>query len=405
MWKHSINFKNKTCKKFSIVFIDQQQFSSHGKLHNIQRLKCRNLFTDFRFFFSFPCLFFRPVLSLCFVCTLFICTFLIKIITHVRFHFRFRWRKLRRCRATTGSVGVTTVFRCVQTADWWRWRSALTPFATSPRRVFEPTTCSVATWPSFVARCRSSASTVVLTRPSTPLTLKAPAVTRRRPSGMLFYHLSAPLDASYDCGWNSPRIGCSSAKWNLLPVCTRELIVVLSNSVCGHLGVTPSGRQMTGQQNFALGLALDLEIVVFVQLACRPCDWRPRCVAFYYAVLRVYKIFSSKRICAVAKSNLCSWSADFVPTEVWFADPNVAPCVRNESIKFLQNALVCSIVGLHSKPFVHFVIQAPNLVQLYINMLWTFSDIGPIELFSLRPPYWISKWRPPEIYVCYCLWT
>jgi len=31
-------------------------------------------------------------------------------------------------------------------------------------------------------------------------------------------------------------------------------------------------------------------------------------------------------------------------------------------------------VGQHSKPIVHFVIQAPNLAQMYINMLRTFSD-------------------------------
>lgn len=64
MWKHSINFKNKTCKKYSIVFIDQQQFSSHGKLHNIQSLKCRNLFTDFRFFY------FRVFFQACFIVVL-----------------------------------------------------------------------------------------------------------------------------------------------------------------------------------------------------------------------------------------------------------------------------------------------------------------------------------------------
>jgi len=41
----------------------------------------------------------------------------------------------------------------------------------------------------------------------------------------------------------------------------------------------------------------------------------------------------------------------------------------------------------------HFVIQAPNLAQMYINMLRTFSDIGPleIEILSLCSPYWISK--------------
>jgi len=33
------------------------------------------------------------------------------------------------------------------------------------------------------------------------------------------------------------------------------------------------------------------------------------------------------------------------------------------------------------------VIQAPNLAQMYINMLRTFSDIKPLEILSLCPPY------------------
>jgi len=49
--------------------------------------------------------------------------------------------------------------------------------------------------------------------------------------------------------------------------------------------------------------------------------------------------------------------------------------------------------------------QAPILAQVYINMLRTFSDIGPLEIFSSCPPYWILKWPPLEIYVCYYLWT
>ena len=28
----------------------------------------------------------------------------------------------------------------------------------------------------------------------------------------------------------------------------------------------------------------------------------------------------------------------------------------------------------------HFVIQAPNLAQIYINILQTFSDIGPLKI-------------------------
>jgi len=43
------------------------------------------------------------------------------------------------------------------------------------------------------------------------------------------------------------------------------------------------------------------------------------------------------------------------------------------------------------KRIVHFVIQAPILAQVYINMLQTFSDIGPFEILSSCPPYWISK--------------
>ena len=51
------------------------------------------------------------------------------------------------------------------------------------------------------------------------------------------------------------------------------------------------------------------------------------------------------------------------------------------------------IVGQHSKPIVHFVIQAPNLAQMYTNILRTFSDIGPLGILSVCPPYWILKWR------------
>ena len=39
-------------------------------------------------------------------------------------------------------------------------------------------------------------------------------------------------------------------------------------------------------------------------------------------------------------------------------------------------------MGQHSQPSVHFLIQAPNLAQMYINMLQTFSDIGPLEILS-----------------------
>jgi len=59
-----------------------------------------------------------------------------------------------------------------------------------------------------------------------------------------------------------------------------------------------------------------------------------------------------------------------------------------------------NIVGQHSKPIVHFVIQAPNLAQMYTNILRTFSDIGPLGILSLCPPYWVSKWPPFEIYIC-----
>jgi len=54
---------------------------------------------------------------------------------------------------------------------------------------------------------------------------------------------------------------------------------------------------------------------------------------------------------------------------------------------------------------VHFVIQTPNLAQMHINMLRTFSDIGPLEILSLCAPYWISKWPPFEIHIWYYLWT
>ena len=63
------------------------------------------------------------------------------------------------------------------------------------------------------------------------------------------------------------------------------------------------------------------------------------------------------------------------------------------------------LVGQHSKPIVHFVIQAPNLAQMYINILRTFSDIGPLGILSLCLPYWISKWPPFEIYICDYLWV
>ncbi len=35
------------------------------------------------------------------------------------------------------------------------------------------------------------------------------------------------------------------------------------------------------------------------------------------------------------------------------------------------------LVGQLSKYIVHFVIKAPNLAQVYITILQTFSDIGP----------------------------
>ena len=63
--------------------------------------------------------------------------------------------------------------------------------------------------------------------------------------------------------------------------------------------------------------------------------------------------------------------------------------------------MTADIVGQHSKPIVHFVIQAPHLAQnlMYINILRTFSDIGPLGILSLCPQYWISKWR------LYITWT
>jgi len=44
------------------------------------------------------------------------------------------------------------------------------------------------------------------------------------------------------------------------------------------------------------------------------------------------------------------------------------------------------------KRIVHFLIQVPILAQVYINMSRTFADIGPLEILSSFPPYWISKW-------------
>jgi len=70
------------------------------------------------------------------------------------------------------------------------------------------------------------------------------------------------------------------------------------------------------------------------------------------------------------------------------------------------------IVGQHSKPVVHFVIQAPNLAQkMYNNMLRTFSYIGPLEILSLCPLYdigfqnrWFTLHGRFTIYICHYLW-
>jgi len=42
------------------------------------------------------------------------------------------------------------------------------------------------------------------------------------------------------------------------------------------------------------------------------------------------------------------------------------------------------------------MIQAPNLAAMNINMLRTFSDIGPLEILCLCPPYWIQNGRHSE---------
>ena len=49
----------------------------------------------------------------------------------------------------------------------------------------------------------------------------------------------------------------------------------------------------------------------------------------------------------------------------------------------MQSVYNSLLVQQCSKPIVHFVIQAPNLAQMYTNMLRTFSDIGPLEILSV----------------------
>jgi len=84
---------------------------------------------------------------------------------------------------------------------------------------------------------------------------------------------------------------------------------------------------------------------------------------------------------------------------------SVKLCLNGEYLEQVESFVYLGIVAQHSKPIVHFVIQAPNLAQMYINILRTFSDIGPLGILSLCPPYWISKWPPFEIYICDYLWV
>jgi len=76
-----------------------------------------------------------------------------------------------------------------------------------------------------------------------------------------------------------------------------------------------------------------------------------------------------------------------------------------ESHPSLPSPVVGRFSPYNQKNCVFFVIQAPNLAHMYINMSRTFSDIGPLGILSSCPPYWISKWPPFEIYICDYLWV
>jgi len=54
-----------------------------------------------------------------------------------------------------------------------------------------------------------------------------------------------------------------------------------------------------------------------------------------------------------------------------------APSLYNLFSLPLQNF---ALVQRHTKPIVHFVIKAPKLIQIYITILWTFSDIEAFEI-------------------------
>ena len=42
---------------------------------------------------------------------------------------------------------------------------------------------------------------------------------------------------------------------------------------------------------------------------------------------------------------------------------------------------------------------------MYIDVWRTFSDIEPLGILSLSPPYWNSKWPPFETYIFDYLWA
>ena len=55
------------------------------------------------------------------------------------------------------------------------------------------------------------------------------------------------------------------------------------------------------------------------------------------------------------------------------------------------------LVQRHTKPIVHFLIKAPKLVQIYIAILWTFSDIEACEIVPVSAVVGgVQKWLPSD---------